>query len=118
MSKRLPRDGTIAIGERCVAIVGTRQQSVGDGDERIAAWRISGRFLNHWFGTEHVFKPCRRDCSHWFVKGNKVRGLRESMDGGVRGPLQQVGQEPIVEHTIAATPHKQQWNIKIREIVR
>jgi hypothetical protein len=40
------------------------------------------------------------------------------MDGGVRGPLQQVGQEPIVEHTIAATPHKQQWNIEIREIVR
>jgi hypothetical protein len=47
-----------------------------------------------------------------------MRGLRESMNGGVRGPLQQVGQEPIVEHPIAATPHKQKWNIEIREIVR
>jgi hypothetical protein len=47
-----------------------------------------------------------------------MRGLRESMNGGVRGPLQQVSQEPIMKHTIAATPYEQQWNIKIREIVR
>jgi hypothetical protein len=46
-----------------------------------------------------------------------MRGLGESMNVGVRGPLQQVGQEPIVEHPIAATPHKQQWNIKIRKVV-
>jgi hypothetical protein len=47
-----------------------------------------------------------------------MRGLRESMNGGVRGPLQKICQEPVMKHAISATPYKQQRNIKIREIVR